>query len=388
MHLFCEMYKHNTKSITLKNLFIKEQKMIGIQFHPDKVIHALLKEIPHIKWSNEFGMAYVPNNKINIGLIFKTFRGVAWVNGNYFFAKKTVKNHNEPIDVQWFRKRKVDSSYKVCPEEYLMKLELKRYANNTVKTYVHCFEKFINAHNEIDYMRIDEQEIRLYLQKLIQQGSSNSYVNQMINSIKFYYEIVKGMPNRFYSIERPFQKEALPKVISMEEVSGIIKNTTNIKHRCIVSLLYSAGLRRSELLNLTLQDIDSKRMVILVRNSKGGKDRLTILSQSVLDDLRIYFKKWQPKNFLFEGERGGKYSTASIAKIINRASLKAGLKKRVSPHMLRHSFATHLLENGTDLRYIQSLLGHSSSKTTEIYTLVATNHLKTIKSPIEMINLV
>lgn len=381
------MKANNNKSITLKNLLINEQKQIGIQFQPDKVVQALIKELPNIKWSKEFGMAYIPNNKLNIKLIFQKFRGVAWVNGNYFFSKKRVFNQNEPINVEWFRRRKVAPGYKVCPEEYLLKLELKCYANNTVKTYVNCFEKFINAHHETDYMKIDEREIRTYLQKLIQKGYSDSYVNQMINSIKFYYEIVKGMPNRFYSIERPRKKETLPKVISLEEVQGIILNTNNIKHKCIVSLLYSAGLRRSELLNLTLKDIDSKRMTILVKNSKGGKDRITMLNENVLKDLRKYYKKWKPKKYLFEGKEGTQYSGSSVLKIIQRAAKKAGIKKNISPHILRHSFATHLLENGTDLRYIQSLLGHSSSKTTEVYTQVATNHLKNIKSPIELLNL-
>jgi len=189
----------------------------------------------------------------------------------------------------------------------------------------------------------------------------------MINSIKFYYEVVKGMPNRFYSIERPRKKEALPKVISLEEVKGIILNTNNIKHKCIVSLLYSAGLRRSELLNLKLQDIDSKRMSILVKNSKGGKDRVTLLNENVLKDLRKYYKEWKPQKYLFEGKEGTQYSATSVVKIIKNSAKKAGINKSVSPHILRHSFATHLLENGTDLRYIQELLGHSSSKTTEIY---------------------
>lgn len=381
------MKANNNKSITLKNLLINEVKQIGIQFQPDKVVQALLKELPNIKWSKEFSMAYIPNNKVNIKLIFQKFRGVAWVNGNYFFSKKRVFNQNEPINVEWFRRRKVAPGYKVCPEEYLLKLELKCYANNTVKTYIKCFERFINAHEETDYMRIDEREIRSYLQELIQKGYSDSYVNQMINSIKFYYELVKGMPNRFYSIERPRKKEALPKVISLEEVKGIILNSNNIKHKCIVSLLYSAGLRRSELLNLKLQDIDSKRMTILVKNSKGGKDRITMLNENVLKDLRKYYKEWKPQKYLFEGKEGTQYSASSVLNIIKKAAKKAGIKKNVSPHILRHSFATHLLENGTDLRYIQSLMGHSSSKTTEIYTQVATNHLKNIKSPIELLNL-
>jgi len=258
---------------------------------------------------------------------------------------------------------------------------------NTAKTYIQLFEKFINHYKKIELSSIDENDIRLYMQHLVQHGKSNSYINQMINSIKFYYEVVLQMPNRFYSIERPRKREALPKVISLEEVQSIIKNTNNIKHKCIVSLLYSAGLRRSELLNLKPEDIDSKRMVITVLHGKGNKDRLTILSQSVLDDLRIYFKAWQPKTYLFEGKPGEQYSGSSISKIIYNACHKAKIRKRVTPHMLRHSFATHLLENGTDLRYIQVLLGHSSSKTTEIYTQVAINNIKTIKSPIELLNL-
>jgi site-specific recombinase XerD len=195
------------------------------------------------------------------------------------------------------------------------------------------------------------------------------------------------MPNRFYNIERPREKKPLPKVISLQEVNALINNTNNIKHRCIVSLLYGAGLRRAELLNLKLTDIDSKRMVIEVRNGKGGKDRLTILSETVLSDLRRYYKEWKPKTYLFEGSKGKKYSPASVLNIVKKAARKAGIKKTVTPHMLRHSFATHLLENGTDLRYIQVLLGHNSTRTTEIYTQVAVNNIKIIKSPLELLNL-
>jgi integrase/recombinase XerD len=374
------------KSITLKHLLINETRCIGIQFQPDKVVNALLKELPNIKWSNDFNLPYVPNTKANIGLIYQKFRGVAWVNTNYFFSHRRISNDNEEINVDWFRRRKLPEGYRSCPEEYLLKLELKRYANNTAKTYIQCFEKFINSQEEQDLMRINEQDIQRYLQQLIQNKKSNSYVNQMINSIKFYYEIVKEMPNRFYSVERPRKKETLPKVISLEEVQSIINNTKNIKHRCIVSLLYSAGLRRSELLNLKLSDIDSKRMVILVKNGKGGKDRLTLLSQKVLTDLRAYYKVWKPKEYLFEGEKGGQYSATSVLAIIRRAALEAKIHKPISPHMLRHSFATHLLENGTDLRYIQTLLGHSSSKTTEIYTQVAIKNIINVQSPIDLIN--
>ena len=194
------------------------------------------------------------------------------------------------------------------------------------------------------------------------------------------------MPNRFYSIERPFKEVKLPKVLSQEEVKKIINATNNIKHRCIVGLLYSAGLRRQELLNLRIQDIDSKRMLVTIHQGKGKKDRITVLSEKVLEDLRLYFKEWKPTHYLFEGKPGEKYGRSSIGKIISRAASKSKISKVVTPHMLRHSFATHLLEAGTDLRYIQTLLGHTSSKTTEIYTQVSLGHMQSIKSPLDSLS--
>jgi len=245
------------------------------------------------------------------------------------------------------------------------------------------FEKFIAFYSNTNLMEINETDIRHYISTLSKENKSKSFLNQMINSIKFYYEIVEGMPNRFYEIERPIKETKLPKIISLEEIKAIIDNTNNIKHKCIVSLMYSAGLRRSELLNLKTTDIDSKRMIISIKHAKGNKERLTILSKTILTDLRLYFIKWKPKEYLFEGPNYTKYSSSSVLKIVKNAALKANIRKTVTPHMLRHSFATHLLENGTDLRYIQVLLGHSSSKTTEIYTHVAINNLKTIKSPLD-----
>ena len=375
------------RNITLKHLLINNERQIGLKFFPDKILQTIIKGLPEIKWSNEFGMAYLKNNPKNLNLVFEDFKGIAWINCSHFFPKSTTTFNNKPYTVNDYRKRELKPEFRFCPEEFLQKLELKKYSLNTAKTYINLFEIFINHYKELDLKKINENDIRSYLQLMVQQNKSSSYINQMINSIKFYYEVVLEMPNRFYSVERPRKKESLPKVISLEEVQLIIKNTNNIKHRCIVSLLYSAGLRRNELLCLKLEDIDSKRMVINVKNGKGNKDRLTILSPSVLDNLRIYFKEWRPKKYLFEGQKGEKYSAESVAKIINNAAVKARIRKKITPHMLRHSFATHLLENGTDLRYIQVLLGHSSTKTTEIYTQVAINNIKTIKSPIELLHL-
>ena len=371
------------RSITLKHLLIKEKRYIGLQFNTDKVIHALVKQLPDVKWSNSFNMAYILNTQNNLDQIFKIFNGVVWVNCNHFFDKSTVKETNEPIDITWFRKRQLPTNYRVCPDSYLDKLELRKYANNTVKTYVTSFETFINYYISKDLVAINESDVRKYILKLVQLDKSNSYINSAINSIKFYYESVLGMPNRFYEIERPRKEKKLPKVLSKEDVLSVIANTNNLKHKCIVSLLYSSGIRRNELVNLKITDIDSKRMLIRIEAAKGNKDRYTLLSHSLLEDLREYYKQYKPEKYIVEGMYGKQYSGQSIGKIVVNAAEKAGIKISVTPHMLRHSFATHLLEAGVDLRQIQVLLGHSSSKTTEIYTHVATTTFKKIKNPLD-----
>tara|TARA_R110001599_G_scaffold273408_2_gene474658 strand:- start:47 stop:1174 length:1128 start_codon:yes stop_codon:yes gene_type:complete len=371
------------KSITLYHLMIRNEKMIGIKFLPDKLIQGLVKGLPNPKWSKEHNMAYIPNTKTNLSIIFNTFKGIVWINYNRFLLNKPINTHNDKVDVEWFRKRNPIPEYRLCPEEYLLKLELKRYANSTLRTYVSFFEMFINHYKDKELSAINESDIRAFLQKLVHRNVSNSYLNQCINAIKFYYEVVLGMPNRFYEIERPRKESKLPTVISKEEVLSIIGSTNNIKHKCIIKLLYSSGLRRSELLNLKLADVDSKRMLIRVQGSKGNKDRHTLLSQTVLEDLRIYFREWKPCEYLFEGQRGGRYSAQSVLKIVKEAAIKAKIKQSVTPHVLRHSFATHLLESGVDLRQIQVLLGHGSSKTTEIYTHVATNTFRNIKNPLD-----
>lgn len=348
------------RSVTLKHLLIGQKRCIGMQFYTDKVIHALIKELQGIKWSNEFNMAYLPNTKLDLNNIFEVFRGVVWINCGLFFGKDLTKNSNAPIDVAWFRKRKVAEGHRVCPDGYLNKLELKKYANNTVRSYVSLFEAFINYYRTKELTHINEEDISVYLQKLVRDKRSNSYINQSINSIKFYYEIVMGMPNRFYSIDRPRKEQKLPQIISKEEVLKIIAHTNNLKHKCIVGLLYSAGLRRSELINLKISDIDSKRMLIRIEAGKGNKDRYSLLSTQILKDLRLYYKKWEPVKYLIEGQYGGQYSGQSIGKIVVNAAKKARIRVRVTPHMLRHSFATHLLESGVDLRRIQVLLGHGS----------------------------
>ena len=187
-------------------------------------------------------------------------------------------------------------------------------------------------------------------------------------------------------IERQRKENYLPEVLSEEEVVAILKAITNLKHKALIMTIYSGGLRISELINLKIRDIDSDRMQIRIQQSKGKKDRYTLLSKKTLITLRLYFKEYKPKEWLFEGEGGGQYTDSSIYSIFKRALTTAKITKKVSIHSLRHSFATHLLENGTDLRYIQNLLGHSSSKTTEIYTHITTKGFDQIKNPLDKLD--
>lgn len=372
------MEAQKTRSITLKHLFIHNKKQIGIQFYPDKVIHAIIKSITGVKWSEAYQMVYVANTRRNFDSIMQAFKGIAWVNLTYFARNKPVNRHGEDLNIDDLRKK-----YPRIPEAYFQKLELKKYSYNTACNYTSCFYRFLRHFPTRQLMSIHETDIQNYLKGLVQRKYSDSFINLSINSIKFYYEVVEGMPNRFYAIERPAKAERLPEVLNKEEVLLMINNTYNIKHQCIISMLYSSGIRRGELLRLKIADIDSKRMTIRIDQGKGKKDRYSILSQKMLLTLRAYFKVYRPKNYLFEGKPGYPYSASSVVKIVKRAADRANIKKPVKPHMLRHSFATHLLEAGTDLRHIQILLGHNSTKTTEIYTHVATDTFRSIKNPLD-----
>ena len=216
--------------------------------------------------------------------------------------------------------------------------------------------------------------------------NSNSYTTQAFSAIKLYCNGILNKNIEFNNLPRPKTIKPLPVVLSEEDVNKILNAVTNQKHRTILYLVYSSGLRVSEVVNLKISDIDSKRMTIFIKDSKGNKDRYTILAQETLNELRRYFLLYRPKDWLFPGEDESNHiSVRSVQKIFKKACQKANINKDVGIHSLRHSFATHLLEYGTDIRYIQELLGHASTKTTQIYTHVTNKDLKKIISPIDRI---
>ncbi len=272
----------------------------------------------------------------------------------------------------------------ILQKQYLEHLERKRYSPNTIKIYISYFSDFLDYFNGSDIENIDKKEVNDYLTELIHNKNiSASQQNQRINAIKFYYEKVLNKPKEVYVFDRPRRSKSLPKVITEQEVLRILKATENLKHKAILGTLYSAGLRRSEIINLRIQDIVFDKKLIFIKGAKGKKDRTSVLSDSVATVLKIYIGKFKPNYWLFEGPNRTQYSATSIVNILKVSAKKANIGKVVTPHMLRHSFATHLLEQGVDIRYIQTILGHESTKTTEIYTHVSNKSLAKIRSPLD-----
>jgi len=279
-------------------------------------------------------------------------------------------------------------NYRPCPDDYRNKLIELRYGRNTARVYCSMFEEFLNYHHKLELREIDDRRVIEFLQYLVMERKvSPSYQNQAINAIKFYYEKMLGLPRKVYRLDRPRTEKKLPLVLNEEEITRVIRLTKNIKHKAIIMITYSSGLRLSEVLNLKIVDIDSKRMQVFVRQSKGKKDRYTLLSKKALPVLRAYLKEHSPREWLFEGVGGGQYSKSSVESLVKDAYQRAGITKAVTVHTLRHCFGTHLLENGTDLRYIQALMGHSSSKTTEIYTHITTKGFNQIENPLDKLNI-
>ncbi|OGX87064.1 tyrosine-type recombinase/integrase [Hymenobacter glacialis] len=255
---------------------------------------------------------------------------------------------------------------------YCQFIALKRYSPATLKNYRGAFLQFLAHHAPCLPLELSRQQVLDYLAERVAAGVSESYQNLLINAIKFYYEQVEGQPRQYYEVPRPKRPQLNPKVLAQSEVKALLQGTENRKHRAMLMLAYGLGLRLGEVLALTPQDIDSRRMALYVRGGKGKKDRDLPLPESVLLLLREQFREFRPAIYMFEGQHPGEpYSARSLQMVVKQAADRAGIQRPISLHMLRHSYATHLMEAGTDTRIIQDLLGHSSIKTTEIYTHVA-----------------
>ncbi|MDR3653209.1 MAG: tyrosine-type recombinase/integrase [Paludibacter sp.] len=352
-------------------------RTLKLYFGYNKALIDAVKRLALCKWNGTDNCWTLPYSEPSVKYIreFAVANGLEWMYREEQKQKVLPGNRSETIT-------------RANPESYLAKLRELRYSTNTIDSYTYMFREFINYYADKELDDITEKEIVLYLQYLVSERKvSTSYQNQAINAIKFYYERVMGGRRKVYLIERPREEKYLPEVLSQEEVKLLLNATDNLKHKAILMTIYSGGLRVSEAVNLKIKDIDSSRMQIRVSQSKGKKDRYTLLSKKALEILRKYVSEYKPKDWLFEGLDGEEYSRRTITEILRKSVEKTGIKKHVTVHTLRHSFATHLLEAGTDIRYIQSLLGHENTKTTEIYTHITTKGFDQIKSPLDNLDI-
>ncbi len=270
-------------------------------------------------------------------------------------------------------------------EKYTQYLQSKRYSQNTIKTYTDALKTFLRYYHTKTVSAITNEDIIHFNNDYILRNRfSASFQNQVVNALKLFFQVIENRRLDPQLIHRPKLPKTLPNVLSKEEIKLLPEAPTNLKHRAMVSLIYACGLRSGELLTLKAEHVDSKRLVLIIKSAKGNKDRIAPLSSKVLELLRDYFKTYRPKVYLFEGQVAGEsYDARSLQLVLKQALAKTSIKKPVTLHWLRHSYATHLLEAGTDLRYIQEILGHKSSKTTELYTHVSTKSIQKITSPFD-----
>jgi integrase/recombinase XerD len=374
--------------LTLSKGLHENRKVVFLAFAKDFRLIQEIKKLPGATWSQSQGKWYIPYEQFDLGETFESLKELFYI--DYSLLKKPV-----PVVADLNPSAKGKKSYDVSGEltpaasreiaKFVAWMKQKRYSERTVKSYTLSIKTFLKFYAGKPIEEITNKDlIEFNSQFIIGNGLSASFQNQILSGVKLFYSRLYKVKLDIDEIERPRRSRKLPNVLSKEEVKRIIEAPTNLKHRVMLSLLYACGLRRSELLNLRPGHVDSKRGLLIILNAKGQKDRVVPISDKIIQLLRDYYKKYRPKTWLFEGEeQNSAYSTTSIYKVLQMAVTKAGINKKVSLHWLRHSYATHLLEAGTDLRYIQTLLGHKSSKTTEIYTHVSTDSLKNIKSPFD-----
>ena len=273
-------------------------------------------------------------------------------------------------------------------EKFKKQISIENYSDQTVRNYLSVLKLFLEWIEKTKVEKVTNNVIQDYLFYCkTEKKYSYSTMKQVIATISYLYSKIlrQQIPEALdIKLRKPTH---LPKILSVKEISKMLKVTNNLKHKTILLLIYSGGLRIGELVNLKIEDIDSDSMQIHIRQAKGKKDRYIMLSENLLELLRAYYKEYKPKEFIFEGQSGGQYSTQSVQSIFKAALKKAGIKKKATVHSLRHSFATHLLDEGTDIRYIQELLGHKRLETTQIYTHVSSYSIKKIKSPADKLKI-
>lgn len=380
--------------IQLRPLYHRGKECISMPFS-DNTLHQIVKKIKGIRWSQSNRCWYMPLCKESYVIIKSYLEGVAILDNThlktYLQQRKSFLVPSGKEEEQLSKQRAtlllqhpLSAENHKAFQAFQQLIQLKGYSASTLKSYSNEFHFLLRLLASVSVASLSKAHIQSYLLWLVNnKGYSEVHVHMAVNAIKFYFEHVEGRAREFYDLPRPKRPSRLPEILAEEEVVTLIRTTKNLKHKALLMTSYSAGLRVSELVQLKVRDIDPKRMTIHIREGKGKKDRMVPLSKILLDTLRQYYKQYKPKEYLFEGENGGAYCTRSAQKVLHAAKHRSGIWKKGSIHSLRHSYATHLLEGGTDIRYIQNFLGHNNLKTTMRYTHVSKVKVENIGSPLD-----
>ncbi|NJW53639.1 tyrosine-type recombinase/integrase [Salinimicrobium oceani] len=368
------------KKVFLTPLLYKGAWQISVKFPFDLYISSTLKKLKIMKWSNHHGCYYAPWTAENKRLIYSRLRVM-----DVFVDYSEIQNFAIPIKQEPVKQPVFSRKQKKVLHEYVAYLRGQRLSESSVRTYYNFVLKLVDHVGERPYADLKPRDIELFIeQRIAAENYALSTHRQCISAIKHFFDLYTSESIDTSEIKRPHKSRYLPTVLAKEEVISLLRVTRNLKHRAILAMIYSGGLRIGELLELKLAHIDVMRRQIMIKNSKGRKDRVVVLAESMLPLLNNYLMTYMPKEYFTEGQAGGPYSAQSIRTFLQESCRRAGIRKKVTPHTLRHSYATHMLENGIDLRYIQELLGHSKPETTMIYTHVSRKDILKIESPLDV----
>ncbi|NNE33394.1 MAG: tyrosine-type recombinase/integrase [Winogradskyella sp.] len=366
-------------TITLVKLFHKGHKQLGLKFRYNEDLLSLIRDIPLAKWSKTHRLWYLPLSDTNIKLVQNRFKKDAQLDTSGLSEAIIILDKKKPKRV-W----NLSTSQKDLLNKFYKYLKGKRYSKSTIDTYTFFVADFIEFNSKKPLETLTNRDVELFIETVfIKRNYSISTQRQFISALKLFIVFEPSTQINSLELVRPQKDKKLPTVLSQEEIIRLIATTANIKHRAIIALLYSGGLRIGELLQLRIEDFNFKRKQIFIRNSKGRKDRYVTLADSFIPILKNYFVTYKPQRYFVEGAGGKPYSASSVRKFLYKYVTQCGIKTKVTPHVLRHSYATHLMENGVGIRHIQELLGHSKPETTMIYTHVARKDLLQIKSPLD-----
>ncbi|WP_245935455.1 site-specific tyrosine recombinase/integron integrase [Winogradskyella arenosi] len=375
--------------IRLQPLVHNNTKNIAIRFAYNYEIKSEIERYDGVKWSKSHSVYYVLDNAKNRQGIFNLLRKKGHYVDYTALKRPIAKPERKPKKILKSTQIKIykglSSNKRLLLKNCIGYLKGKRLSESTISTYGHFILRFIDFTKDMPKNEWNSRTLELFLEKVIAyENYSISSHRQCISALKYFTAFCNIDGFESENIQRPKKSKYLPVVLSKEEIIDLLQVTKNLKHRAILGLIYSSGLRIGELLNLRLSDIDLDRNQVFIKQSKGRKDRTVVLSEVLKPLLCNYINTYRPQIHFVEGQKGSTYSASSVRSFLKKSCELANIKKQVTPHTLRHSFATHMLENGVDLRYIQILLGHSKPETTMIYTHVAQHSLMEIKSPLDV----